>query len=285
MAVLFALLALVGWGTGDIVVAKVSRKIGNRLTAFIWLIASFILSSLYLPLAGPVNDWPMLTAATLLGFAGTLGTILYFQALEIGNASLVGTISGAFPIVTVPLSILLFRESLSWVQFAAIFLTLAGLILSTLHTDDIKNRNLDRLLKEKSILFSFATLLIWGIYWTLVRYPVEKIGWFWTAYPSYLFFFVMIFFKMVKNYKIKTLMNIKLAFLILLMSSLTTIANFAYNLGITYGYTSIVAPVAGSSPVLFVILSRFVFRDKLNLQQKIGIITTLTGIILIAFST
>lgn len=285
MAIFFAILALIGWGTGDIIVALVARKIGNRPALFLWLIAGLILASLYLPFAGPVKDWPMFAWAAILGFGGTLGSLSYLRALETGNASLVGTISGAFPVVTVPLSILLFKESLTAVQIGAILLTISGLVLATFHFEEIKNRNLSRLVKEKSIVLSFATLLIWGIYFTLVRYPVEKIGWFWTAYPGYFFFIIMLVFKMVKNYKIKSIFKAKMLIIILLMSGLTTMANFAFNLGITYGFTAIVVPIAGSAQVLFVIISRFVFKEPLTGQQRLGILFSLAGIVLIGISS
>src|SRR3989338_6469405 len=85
VAVFFALLALVGWGAGDIMVAKVSRILGNRAANFIWLIGCFLVSSLYIPFAGPVNDWAMLFLAILINFFGLYGTIFYFRALEVGQ--------------------------------------------------------------------------------------------------------------------------------------------------------------------------------------------------------
>lgn len=78
----------------------------------------------------------------------------------------------------------------------------------------------------------------------------------------------------------------KRALLLLFTASVLTVsANYAFNIGITYGYSSLVAPIARASPVLFVILSRFVFKDKLTTQQKLGIIAALSGILLIASSS
>ncbi|KKS47313.1 hypothetical protein A2781_00805 [Candidatus Gottesmanbacteria bacterium RIFCSPHIGHO2_01_FULL_42_27] len=282
MAIFFALLALVGWGAGDIMVAKVSRILGNRAANFIWLIGSFLISSLYIPFAGPVNDWAMLFLAILINFFGLYGTIFYFRALEVGHTSLVGTISGAFPVVTVPLSILLFKESLTAIQIGAILLIISGLVLATFHFEEIKKRNLSRLLKEKSIVLSFATLLIWGIYWTLVRYPVEKIGWFWSSYPGYSFFIYMYLTGMVKrkDITINKLKNRRIILMIITMTLLILTANFAFNLGITYGFSSVVAPIAGSAPVIFVIISRFVFKERLTGQQRLGILFSLAGIVM-----
>lgn len=285
MAVFFALIALVGWGAGDIFVTLLSRKIGSRKALFLWLLGSFVLASLYVPFAKPISDYPMFIFIFILHLFGLTGTVLYFKALEIGNASLVGTIAGAFPIITVPLSVAIFAEKLGQIQILAIAMTICGLIFSTLHWQEIMKSNFSRLINEKSILYALVTFIIWGVFWTLIRIPVAKIGWFWSMYPGYLLFVLLPLFGFVKKISIGELKNRDNLKLIIPMCLLTLGANFGYNLGITYGYTSIVAPIAGSSPVLFVILSRFVFRDKLTSQQKAGIGLTLTGIVLIGISS
>ena len=63
------------------------------------------------------------------------------------------------------------------------------------------------------------------------------------------------------------------------MMTLSTAANLGYNIGISSGYTSIVAPIAASYPVLFVILSSWYFREPLFRRQVVGIATSLVGIV------
>lgn len=59
--------------------------------------------------------------------------------------------------------------------------------------------------------------------------------------------------------------------------------DIALNLGISSGFASIVAPISGASPTLFVALSYFIFKDKINRQQQIGIGICLIGIVLLSF--
>lgn len=61
------------------------------------------------------------------------------------------------------------------------------------------------------------------------------------------------------------------------------IAELSFTVGIAKGYTSIVAPIAGASPVLFVLLAPFVVKDPIIKQQVIGIIITLIGIVALSF--
>ena len=285
MAIFFAMLALIGWGSGDVLIAKLTRKIGSRVTLFWWMFSSLILSSLYLPFAGPIPDFLMFSFALILNIFGLLGVIWYVQAFEQSHISLVGTIAGSFSILVVPLSVIFFSERLEILQIGAIIMTITGLILATLHPEDLKNRNFRRLSENKGIQLSFLAFLNWGIYWTLIRIPVQKIGWYWSEYPFYFMILLLPLMGMTKNISISAVRNSKILFMIILSGALSTMANFSFNLGITYGYSSIVAPIAGSSPVLFVILSRFVFREPLTGQQKLGIISALTGIVLIGFNS
>lgn len=285
MAVFFALIALVGWGTGDIFIAKLSRKIGGIEALYAWLIGCFILMSFYLPWAGPIADWKFYLIAIALNLMGIFTNIFYFKALESGNASLVGTISGSFPVVTVPLSILLFAEKLSSLQLIAIILVIIGLIFSSLNLAEIKKRNLGNLVKDKNIRYALLTCVLWGIYWTLIRIPIEKIGWFWASYCYFVAIILFPVLKLIKKNPVSYFSN-KYTFLIIFAACLlTTLANFGFNIGLTYGYSSIVSPIAGASPVLFVIISRFVFHEKLTFPQKTGIIFTLMGIVLIGISS
>ena len=270
---------------GDIFIAKLTRKIGSRNALFWWLLGSFVMASFYLPFAGPITDFPIFIFALVLNIVSFAGVLFYFEALEIGNASLVGTIGGAFPVITVPLSILLFKEQLTWFQFAAIILTFSGLILATLRFEELKNRNFRRLISDRSIKLALAAFVIWGVFWAVIRIPVEKIGWFWSNYPIYLSFILLPLFNLVRNIPLSDLKNKKTFLITILGCILTLFANFGFNLGLTYGYTSIVAPIAGASPVLFVIISRFVFREKLTSQQKLGIVFALAGIVLISISS
>ena len=65
-------------------------------------------------------------------------------------------------------------------------------------------------------------------------------------------------------------------------TTLVRIAEFSYNAGIGKGLVSIVAPIAGANPILFIILAFIFFKDKITRQQILGIITTLIGIVLLS---
>ena len=63
---------------------------------------------------------------------------------------------------------------------------------------------------------------------------------------------------------------------------LLTGGGFSLNFALEKGLTSIVVPIAGAYPALFVLLAFLVFKDPITRQQIAGIITTLVGIVLLS---
>lgn len=59
--------------------------------------------------------------------------------------------------------------------------------------------------------------------------------------------------------------------------------DIALNLGISQGMTSIVTPLAGAAPVVFVITSAIIFKDKISKQQWFGIGLAILGILGLSF--
>ena len=125
-------------------------------------------------------------------------------------------------------------------------------------------------------------MILWGIYFTFIRIPIRQVGWFWPSYFAMLGVPIIWIYMLVRRIKLEKLPNSKITFLSLLNALLLTGGTFSYNFAVMSGQTSIVAPIAGSYPVLFVVLAYFVFKDRLNKQQIFGIVTTLTGIVLLS---
>lgn len=282
MAIFFALLTLIGWGVGDIFGAIASRKIGN-LCAYFWVqIVAFFLMSFYIPFAGGIADTGMFLFAIVIGLIDAWATLFYFRALEIGNASIVGTIGGSFSLVTVLLAVIFFGEVLSIPQTVGIVFTATGVVLTSMNMKAVSGLKFRSLVSDISIRYALVIMIVWGVYFAIVRLPAEKIGWFWTAYPTVFFFLIMILRGQVKKDYFEVIQRGSIFLTILAFCIFVNIGMFAYNLGILSGYTSIVAPIAGASPVLFVFLARIIFKEPLTKQQSFGIILSLLGILLIS---
>lgn len=249
------------------------------------MVMSFVIASLYIPFAGSVSNWQMFLAAAILNIALLYFDLKYFQGLEIGNASLVGAIAGSFGAVSALIAVIFFHETLSLWRLGGIFLATAGVVLSSVNLNDIKLSGIKKLVPDASIRYALMAMFGWGIYYAVVRIPVVSIGWFWTQYSWHFLFVLLLIMGKVKLKSARIFKDKKQFAVVLLFALFMVIGVFSFNLGLTFGYTSVVAPIAATSTVLFVIFTRFVFKEKLTVQQKWGILSSLSGVLLISLSS
>lgn len=279
VAILFAILAFLGWGTGDVFGGLIARKVGGYSSAVINYVLCIILASFYIPFALPelrnLNLESIIWLIVLLPI-GIIPLVTLYEGMNRGSASLVGTVAGSFGALVAILSVIFLGESLNLFQVVSIFIVLTGLILSSL---DLKNIKWRQLLTDKGIPFALISLITWAIYFTFIKIPIRQIGWFWPAYISWWGFPIVLFYLKTKSIKVSIPKDKKHLGFILMNALLSTIALFSFNLAAAKGQSSIIAPIASSYPALFALLAFFVFKDKLSKQQIIGMVTTLVGII------
>jgi len=211
------------------------------------------------------------------GLIVALGYLSFVMGMTKGSVTLTGVIGGSFPAVTTLTALLFFGERVSLLQACAISAVLIGVALSALEGDA---RNLIRDIKSSALVYAFGAFFLWGIYFALVRIPVEQVGWFLPQYGSIVVGFPLYFY-LARRSGEKAVLSTwpKLPALILLIAVLQVCGSALYNVAISTGDTSIVAPIAGSSPAIFVVLAFFIFREKLKWLQVAGIVTTVVGIV------
>lgn len=203
MAIVFALIAFIGWGVGDIFGGAVSRKIGGYSSAFWSYIFCLILASLYIPFAG--NPFQQLTLQSglillILIPIGIVPLITLYKGIEVGNASLVGTIGASYAALVVLLSIIFFKDRINLNQIISIAIIFTGLILSSI---DLKSFKFKQLTTDKGVPFALVSMILWAIYFTFVRIPIREVGWFWPAYLSWCGFPLVLIYMKVNKLAIK----------------------------------------------------------------------------------
>jgi len=138
-------------------------------------------------------------------------------------------------------------------------------------------------ISDKGILLALLTMLVWGATMTLIKIPVREIGWYWPTLIILSLFPLYLLYMRLTNSKLQSLSKSKVVGAVILSVILIRIAEFSYSIGISKGMVSVVAPIAGANPTLFVLLAFFVFKDRLTKQQILGIVLTLLGIVWLSF--
>ena len=214
------------------------------------------------------------------GVVSALSFLGFNEALRIGNASIVGAVAGSFGAVVVVFSLLFLKETLTTFQLVGIVVIFIGILLTMLNLNEIKK---GQLFNNKGFYLSLLVMLGWGAYHTFIKIPVRQIGWFWPGFIAIItgsVIFILLGLRQPKSLKRTTP---KIYLFIFIAAAIFALGEFSFSYGLSIGSASVVAPIAGAYPTLFVVLSRFFFKDKLNKQQTAGIITTLVGIVILAF--
>ena len=200
-----------------------------------------------------------------------------YESFRSASAPLVGTIAATFPFITVLLSVFFLEERITANQIATIMVIFIGLITLSLPINKLKQI---KLVVSNGVLFALMATVSWGIYFTFIKIPVKEVGWFWPNYISFTLFPLFYFF--MKLRKINLVKPKNIWSLLIVQVLLLEGAVFSFNYAVDQGLTSIVAPIAGSYPTLFVVLAFLFFKDPITRQQIVGIIITLIGIVLLS---
>lgn len=284
-SIFFGLLSHLGYALGDIYIVIAARKTDPYSSSFWNMFFGFAIGLLYLPFTlHPLSllTVPIVLTNLAISLFFVAGLITFNYGFKHGNASLVGTISGAFAALVVVFSVFLFKERLSFYQTGSILIIFVGLIITTFNTNLLTS---SREKNIKSIVFGLSTMILWAIYYTFIRIPVAQIGWYLPQMIT-LGLFPLLFLIMKSNAKKLVIPRSKSLLLPIFLSAvLVEIGEFSYNIGISRGLVSIVSPVAGSYPALFVLLAFFIFKEPLEKNQVAGIILTISGILLLAFTS
>lgn len=281
--IFFALISYVGWGTGDVVGAVATRRLGAYSTTLWSAILSLLLFASYMPFS--INDLYKLTPVVLfitlaIGVIFLIAFLSFNQAMIVGNPAIVGAIVSAYSSIAVVLSIVFLGERISLPQGAVITLIFIGIVLTSVNINEFWK---GKVITGKAIIYSLIALLCFGVYATFIRIPIDQIGWFWPSVLVYISLLcTLLVVVKIRKVTIKKPTQNRALLPLLVSVLLLRSGELAYGIALTKELTAIVAPIAGAYPTLFVPLAFLVFRERVTKQQIGGIVLTVIGIVLLS---
>lgn len=272
---------MLGWGVSNFLLAIASRRIGAfRTTLWYQLISLVILAflSVFLLRYASISTYTLFVIA-FTAFTGIVGLMAYNKGMQVGNVPIVATVSSAYGAITAVLGFLLLKEALSLPQALCIGLIVIGTVAVSFHSEGKKGGRKDGL----GVGYALVAMVSWALWIFLIGYLVKTIGWF--AASLYPLMFTIVFMFLYGG-AAKTELTIKCGIvpLLLLIAVIDTVAFLSYNLGVTYSYTDIVAPITAASPVITVLLALVLLKERLTLNQKLGVLLVLVSIVALAMA-
>jgi len=285
MGIFNGLLTMLFWGVAIFLAAIVSRKIGNILTLFWMQFFGFIVGLIYflfnarsLPISSSLHLAPILIAIAILQVVAYLA---FYKGLEKGQVSLVSPIGASWSLITAILSIVVFKETLKSNQLLAIIAIIGGIIIISFNFNDIFKSKGIRLLA--GVKEGIVSILGWGISLFLLIPVSKELGWFLPAFLFRMLILVLLSTLLLSTKKPFIPKISKFPWLLLLLIGLFDIcAFFAYSLGVSSAYGSIIAPISSANTLVTIMLGVFILKEKIDLRRVIGIGAIVCGLILIS---
>ena len=279
------LLAMFLWGVAQGLVKKYIGEVSPARFCLFYAIANAAVSVAFWAL----QDKPPVLALENRQFAywGLLAYVLdgsawifYYQSIVHGPISIVGTLSAAYPALTVILARVFLGERLSTAQYVGVVAVIAGCLALAYTPPAAEARKTQRLW----IAHAGTAFVIWGVSATLIRYAYRFPG----AHEANMALFLAVG-------GLVTLGVYGLLFgrrgaggewgrsvgPMVTMAVGSLLAAIAYK----YGPASIVTPLSGAYPVVTVGFAYGLLRERPSVLQWAGIVLVLGGMVVTTASS
>ncbi|MBI2548667.1 DMT family transporter [Candidatus Woesearchaeota archaeon] len=289
-AVLFGIIAMVAYGLGDAIAKKPIQQIGVQQTIFVrGMVISliYIIALLVYPFEMSFH-WSSFLLSIFLAILGYLPLITFYKAIEMENIGIVSTIAHASVIITILLSLVVYKEKLTTITLIALGLLCCGILLiSTHHTKQVNNGNNAKkypgtFTYSKGIFFAAITALLWGVIWFLMRIPTQLQGAMLTSFILEGGITLCSFFYLLKKQQLTLKIPGSLWRTLFIVGLLASIGTLTLMLGVRYFPTSVVVAIAFANPLVAALYGRVVYKEKLNLVQYAAILLIVSSIVVIS---
>ncbi|MFW5746859.1 MAG: EamA family transporter, partial [Nanoarchaeota archaeon] len=176
-----SIISMLSIGVANLLMRFPSRRYGTRRTLVYRGLCMSALLGLGAVLTNAwVFDLKMIIFTLLLSFLGYLPLAAFVKGLSVGKVGVVTPIANSSVIVTVLFSLVFFGEVLTPGQYGGIGLIVLGIVLISINFQDLKQSDL--LDPSSGIGYALIALVIWGIFFPLLKIPSSQLGPFMTTF-------------------------------------------------------------------------------------------------------
>lgn len=281
MGLFLGLCAAFSFGTSDFLAGKSGRKIGVFATLFFMQAVGLVFLSIALVVSG---QWKLLVpneamvSASIWMAVDLAGIVMLYQALRIGQASIVTPIASSFSVVTVVLAFL-FGERLHTFAIFGIVLTFAGVLLTTIGQE---KRPPGYTGKWSSTFWALGASLLLGAAFFGLRYSAEALGGVPTVWIGRLQA-VLLLPLLYRAARIPLTLPGRQSYgLLLAIGILDAVALVSYNQGLRFADTAVVATGVSLFALVTLLWGVCLAGERPARWQWVGILLTLTGIAVVS---
>lgn len=305
MGILFGLVAALTWGVADFCARFASHKLGNFRTVFYMQLLGFSgLSLILFFIDRPARfDWVIFGWLLVLATLNAVAVLFLYRAFEIGKLAIIAPIASAYGAITLLLG-LLSGQRPSFYELLGLLVIVVGVMLASAPLalnlrQNAANSNANENEAEvppvkkpllaklqvtlyNGVAFAVLAALIWGVVFWGMAFVTPTFGatwpvWVMRAVAPFVVFGLARSFRRPLSYP-----DSRSAWVWLVGVALfDTSAYVLYGMGLQVAESGIVAVLASLFSAVTVILAWLFIREKLAVNQWLGIVLILGGIALV----
>jgi drug/metabolite transporter (DMT)-like permease len=207
------------------------------------------------------------------------GWIMYFQSIIAGPITIVGTLSAAYPALTIVFAHWFLGETLSPLQYLAVALVIGGCIGLAYQPADAANKVTGR----AWMLLAFSALLLWGGSQTIVKYDYS-LGATDANMSLYSTIGALLTLGVYGAWRGRAGTHSVAEWTRSFMPmGMMAAGDLGVLIASRYGEISIVTPLSGAYPLVTLAFAALVLRERIMLLQWVCIVAILVGMLLCTF--
>ncbi|MFH0890995.1 MAG: DMT family transporter, partial [Candidatus Liptonbacteria bacterium] len=287
IGIAWALTALFGWGFGDFMIQRATRKIGDVHALFYIGITGGIvlLPFIWQELPGLLVPNRGLLLLLITSAITITAALFDFEALKEGKISIINPIIGLELPLTVALGVFVLGEHVSGPSATLMLLVFLGIAMASF-SGKLKHVFRTNYL-EKGVWLAFISALTMALLNFSVGLASNETSAILTIWFSFLFSGIFCLIIMVINGSVREILhdlkqNPKL---IIAQSSLDTLGWVAFAQATTYIPISITITISEAYVALSAFLGLWIGREKITTHQKVGVALAMAGVIVLSALT
>lgn len=279
LGVSFAIISMFGYGIYQFFVNKNVKNI-NIYSSLVYIHIALITSTLPILFFNKlvIPDIKTILIILFTALVGAINIPFLYKAIKSGKLSLVIPIANTYSLFAVIFSFLFFGESLKLTQYISGAVILIGMFFIITKRKEIKELKINKKdIKPLTYAIIFSAGL--GLYSVLLR-PIEESigpyrGFFYTELAIVVF---LLFYGLKKNIHFQK-PETKMYKFLFLAGFFQAIGGLFFFFGIKYISVSLTSIVGAANPLITMILAFTFLRERVEWNQLLGILITITGLI------
>jgi len=275
------------WGSGAIFAKLSTPKLGVARVAVLIAIVEgpmYFLGFYYWRDNMPIGLGDGALAVTSCMVA-TIAYLCYFESIVEGQIAIAGTISAAYPALTVVGALVILSETVTATQAIGLVAIIGGVIALSYEP----NRGSEYAMPRRSLFFALLAFALWGFWGLTSKMVVTRIG------PGNILVFYVIssvtvplVYAWSRKVRLERLKDDNPQWTAWAFGTIglavSVCGTFAFSFALNSGFASLVVPISSAYPLVTVMLAVALLREKLNRLHMIALVFVIIGLILIAIT-